>query len=878
MLKIIKFFILLVSFTFTVYSQWIQLTSPTSSTLYSVNFLNTSTGFLNGALSGSIIKTSDGGTSWSFTSSGTSSTFYDIAFYDNSIGVAVGSNGTIIKTSNGGTNWGTNLTGSSTFNSVSIVQPTIGYAVGGTPSSFFKTTDAGSTWSSVSPPTNNPIRCTQFFNGTYGYICGYSGLIMKTTDGGISWMPQTQASSYNFEKIYFLNLTVGYVIGSSGVIMKTTDGGSNWVLQSSGVTSNLYDMDFKTLTNGWVVGASGNILETTDGGSNWYPQSSPSSSATFYSIKMIDLQTGYIGGSGGILLKTTNGGGPLLIPMFQKVTSGQIVTDLNSSDRCAWGDYDNDGYIDLVVSSYNDNSQSTNYPLLLYHNNGDGTFTRVTTGPIANYMGKTFGVAWGDYDNDGRLDLFVCVEFGGNNLLFHNEGNGNFTQITTGSIVNDGGSSECCSWCDYDKDGWIDLFVGNNYNENNFLYHNNGNGTFTKVTTGSIVNDGGYSRGSSWGDYDNDGWPDLFVVNYQGENDFLYHNNGNGTFTRINTGPEVNDGLWGSGCTWGDYDNDGRLDLYVTNTTQGGRLYHNDGNGNFSLVNNVPSNDGGLLMGTSWGDYDNDGFIDLFAANESGYGYLYHNNGNGTFSRVTNEIVSNDYGVHVANAWGDYNNDGKLDLFVTNTNSVTQNFLYRNTGTIGTNLGNYLTCKLHGCMPRAGYSNTCGIGAKIKLYSGTLFEMKEVTADNGMGSEDMLWPHFGLGSRSNIDSLVVYWPSGLVEKMTNVTVNQILYIDECLVSVQPNTNQIPYTYSLAQNYPNPFNPITKIYYQIPKNTFVTIEVFDYLGRKVTTLTNTQQPAGYYQVDFNGENHSSGVYFYKITAGDFIETKKMILIK
>ena len=128
------------------------------------------------------------------------------------------------------------------------------------------------------------------------------------------------------------------------------------------------------------------------------------------------------------------------------------------------------------------------------------------------------------------------------------------------------------------------------------------------MTTGNIVTDVGYSRGCSWGDYDNDGWPDLFVVNYQGENDFLYHNNGNGTFTKITSGPEVNDGAWGSGCCWGDYDNDGYLDIYVTNNNQQNRLYHNEGNGNFTLVSGGPSNETGYSYGCSWGDYDADGF------------------------------------------------------------------------------------------------------------------------------------------------------------------------------------------------------------------------------------------------------------------------------
>src|SRR5436309_2438180 len=135
-----------------------------------------------------------------------------------------------------------------------------------------------------------------------------------------------------------------------------------------------------------------------------------------------------------------------------------------------------------------------------------------------------------------------------------------FQKITTGELVNFVNVSNQCAWGDYDNDGYQDLVISS-YNDNCFsctyqilLFHNNGNGTFTKITTGAIVNDGGWSRGCAWGDYDNDGWPDLFVSNYQGESDFLYHNNGNGTFTKIQSGPEVNDSDWGSTVTWADYD------------------------------------------------------------------------------------------------------------------------------------------------------------------------------------------------------------------------------------------------------------------------------------------------------------------------------------
>jgi hypothetical protein len=142
----------------------------------------------------------------------------------------------------------------------------------------------------------------------------------------------------------------------------------------------------------------------------------------------------------------------------------------------------------------------------------------------------------------------------------------------------------------------------------------------------------------------------------------------------------------------------------------------------------------------------------------------------------------------------------------------------------------------------------------------------------------MLWQHFGLGSVSSLDSVIVYWPSGLIQKLTNVTANQTLLIDECLVGIQNYSNEIPKTFNLSQNYPNPFNPSTKIKYQLPKQTFVQINIYDALGKYVTTLVSTEQQAGSYEVEFNGDEYSSGIYIYKIKADEFVEFKKMVLIK
>lgn len=553
-------------------------------------------------------------------------------------------------------------------------------------------------------------------------------------------------------------------------------------------------------------------------------------------------------------------------PYFQKITIGQIVTDVNSSNNCSWADFDNDGDLDMVVSSFNDQSWPSVYPMLVYRNDGNGVFNRIYN-IIASQITRSTSLAWGDYDNDGKLDLFVSVSFNENNMLFHNEGNGNFTKVTSGTIVNDGGESRAAAWADYDRDGWLDLFVCNQNDQNNFLYHNNGNGTFTKVTSGSIVNDGGWSRGCSWGDYDNDGWPDLFVVNYQGQNDFMYHNNHNGTFTRVYNGPHIADGLWGSGCSWGDYDNDGKLDLFVTNANQGCTLFHNDG-GSFSTFPSAPSNDGGYGFCASWCDYDNDGWLDLVVCNLGSNNFLYKNINGTFFVKITNEIVGNDLGNSIGNSWGDYNNDGKMDLFISNTYSGSKNFLYKN----NVSTGNYIICKLRGGCT----SNKAAIGARIVVKDGNFYAMREVTAGFGVGSQDMLWQHFGLGNIANIDSIIVYWPSNRIQRLANIQANQTILIDECAIGIE--NNHIPVKYELKQNYPNPFNPTTTIEYSLLKSSNVRLTVFDINGKVIKVLVNKKQNAGAYEVNFDGADLASGLYIYKFETGEFNSVKKMILLK
>jgi hypothetical protein len=204
---------------------------------------------------------------------------------------------------------------------------------------------------------------------------------------------------------------------------------------------------------------------------------------------------------------------------FTRITNSPVVSSGGTSIAGSWADFDNDGSPDLYVANNGGLS-------FLFRNNRDGTFARVNAEPFQSDSGNAIVADWGDYNNDGHIDLAVSRY--GANLLYRNSGNGVFAKVTTGPIVADSQQSEICQWVDYDNDGFLDLFVANTSGQNESLYHNNADGTFAKVTTGSIVNDGGNSAGGAWGDYDNDGFLDLFVPNWQGSRpNFLYRNNGN---------------------------------------------------------------------------------------------------------------------------------------------------------------------------------------------------------------------------------------------------------------------------------------------------------------------------------------------------------------
>jgi hypothetical protein len=276
---------------------------------------------------------------------------------------------------------------------------------------------------------------------------------------------------------------------------------------------------------------------------------------------------------------------------------------------------------------------------------------------------------------------------------------------------------------------------------------------------------------------------------------FLYHNNRDGTFTRILTNAVATD-AWPDGAlvaTWGDYDNDGLPDLFVTSEGEANRLYHNNGNGAFSNITSVPMlapPPGGSSVACAWGDYDNDGYLDLFVTSYNAQNRLFHNNGNGTFTQVVGAVFANDANSGItcqSCSWVDYDNDGSLDLFVARSpdNGTTSNLLYHNNGSTNA----WLEVKLVGTV-----ANRSAIGAKVRAHAtigGKAFwQLHEMTGGGGRWSQPLV-AHFGLGDATNVDTLRVEWPSGTIQEFQNVAAKQILTITEPPRLKADLTNDVP---------------------------------------------------------------------------------------
>ena len=519
----------------------------------------------------------------------------------------------------------------------------------------------------------------------------------------------------------------------------------------------------------------------------------------------------------GLTAKTEDGGDKAKRYIIETTGSG-----------AAFFDFDNDGWPDafLVNGSRLEGFPKGQEPTShLYRNQRDGTFVDVTQSAGVGLKGWGQGVCAGDYDNDGWTDLFVT--FWGHDVLLHNNGNGTFTDITkkAGLWHEDVRWSTGCAFVDYDRDGRLDVFISHYVDfdpqhtpepgsaascqwkgiavmcgprglkgTHSELYRNNGDGTFTDVSekSGVAKTPAYYCFTALTADFDNDGWPDIYVACDSTPNMF-FHNNHNGTFTEagVENGVAYNDQgheQAGMGTDAADYDGDGWLDIIKTNFSgDSATLYHNNRDGSFSDATfeaGLGRNTQFLGWGTLFVDIDNDGWPDIFMANGHVYPevdskglnntfrerkVLYWNERNGRFRDVSLDSgagITTPYNSHGVAA-ADFDNDGAVEILVNNSHDRPS--LLKNYG----EHGNWVLLNLVGTK-----SNRDAIGARVTVRVGDHRQTREVRSGGGYISQSDFRLHFGLGKATKADAIEIRWPSGLVQRLENVSANQVVRIRE----------------------------------------------------------------------------------------------------
>ncbi|UCH15586.1 MAG: VCBS repeat-containing protein [Bacteroidales bacterium] len=488
------------------------------------------------------------------------------------------------------------------------------------------------------------------------------------------------------------------------------------------------------------------------------------------------------------------------IPEFTRIDTGTLVKDLGNSQGSAIADFDNDGDVDLLIG--NTSASGPSRPVILYKNERKGYFTKIKYGDLATQNQPRYlsTATFVDIDNDGDWDVSTpCV-------FYMNDGYGVFTRE-----LMDWGTEEDCgdqvtSWVDIDNDGDLDCSMWSQLGEPNKLFLNNGDGSFTKILDDTLTTTPLHSICLSWADMDNDSDMDIFISNFSFFGDETQDNrnscfiNDGGAFTMMeDTMVLLQDTLGSGGASWGDYDNDGDLDLYVSTCRGTNHLYRNEGDGNFVQLSIDPVEAIDLgFMGSDWGDFDNDGDLDLFVTSDlndasfadfANFNMLFENNGDGSFSEVATGNLKTD-GGHSCTLL-DYDNDGDLDILVPNGSlgSPYINYLYSNNG----NDNNWIIINCKGRVSNASAIGT-RIFAKAEINGESISQMRELAQQTGMHSISSPRFHFGLRDATTIDTLEIHWPSGHTDLYFGIEANQFYRaIEDSLLELDLGaTNYIEY--------------------------------------------------------------------------------------
>jgi len=522
-------------------------------------------------------------------------------------------------------------------------------------------------------------------------------------------------------------------------------------------------------------------------------------------------------------------------------------------------DYNNDGWDDITIAT-----QDTS-PILFFKNvNGTFVADNIT---IADPLTETKQVQWVDFDNDGDNDFFITSSVGAN-YLFENDGSFGFTDITASAGLNTPATNSWgASWGDFNNDGFLDVFISFRKfgdTQPNVLFKNNGDATFINVSASAGINQiNDPTFCAAFFDYNNDGWQDIFVTNHKFSQSYLYKNNGDETFTDVSIASGAGIISDGMSTTIGDFNNDGWFDVYITNIQAGNFFLKNNGDGTFT---NISDTVGTVFSSIAWGavflDADNDTDLDLYVSGMLDGSIdlpsaFYEQLNDGTFEIPTGIGFDNDTAESYSNAIGDVNNDGFPDIFVINQNA--NNYLWKNTSASS---NNWLKVNLVGVN-----SNKDAIGSRIEIQVNGNSQYRYTLNGEGYIAQNSKTEFFGVGTATNIDYVKVTWLSGAVDFIENVSVNQFLTLVEGENSLSiGDQNFIDFIV-----YPNPSDGLFTIKVPSASSEF-DIVVYDTRGRVV--IKKNGMNVTNILLDMRG--FSNGVYFIKSILANSFTVKKIIV--
>ncbi len=813
-------------------ASWSSQSNGVIISLLSVDFVNANFGWAVGR-SGTIMKTTNGGINWDAQTSGITNDLYSVHFVDVSIGWVVGDAGTILKTTNGGTSWVSQISGvTNPLNSIDFVNANTGWAVGGFGTTL-KTTDGGTNW--TNQPHGGDMRgAVDFIDINTGWVVGSSGMILKTTNGGTTWATQTSGTASLLTAAYFSDANIGWVVGTGGIILKTTDGGTNWVTQASGTTNGLYSVDFVDVNIGWAVSSGGEILNTINGGANWISQISGSSKSLF-SVDFVDVNTGWVVGDGGTILQYTadpisavqlispNGGENFFVDEIKTIT--WIRNRVNS----------------IKLEYTTNNGSSWNIIANFYPSNPDNFSWTIPPTPSTQCKIKI-----SDALNPGTFDIsndLFTISFPVSDSIFVSvnelDAAAGDTVILNVGVQLPPNSSFISAEINFDGFGNNLQFLEIDTTETlagraKWIYYNNFQDSvlYTAFAGSDSITGSGVLFKLKFVVPANLG-AGLIPINF---NSAIF--NTGSVFVRTSSG-----GVNIIAPHYGDVDLNDIVQAYDAATilqylanmialNQQQKL-----NADVTLDNTISAYDASVILQYVVHIIDTLPHTSvIIAAGElkmpdgailpSGFVEVPLNLTNG------NNIYSFEAEINFDSEILQYQSiefSTALSGFVKQSNSVANSLIIVGASTSpGITAGNYAKIKFS-LKPNVSAEDTKIILSKLRL---------------------------------NENAVAVNSDTALISTINNI----------------PGDVSLPAEYSLAQNYPNPFNPSTTINYDLPEASHVTLKIFNVMGELVQVLTDEEKPAGYHHTDFNAAGLSSGIYFYRISAGSFTDIKKMILVK